>query len=267
VIEREPFVGSESARRRIILLGASNLTRGISTIVEVARNLWGEPLEILTALGFGRSYGMESSMLGRRLPGILQSELWNVLAADSKRPTAALVTDIGNDILYGVEPAQIAEWVGIVLDRLQEAGARVAMTRLPLTGISQLGSARFRLFRTLFFPACRLTLKDVVERAHNLDERLVRMASERSICLNPQNINWYGFDPIHIRLRHWRSAWPELLSSWSNNGSANPMIRGSLVRWLYLESRRPHFRTLFGVEQRRVQPAARLRDGTLISFY
>src|SRR4029077_19849613 len=109
---------------------------------------------------------------------------------------------------------------------------------------------------------CQLALKNVVERAHDLDERLIKMAGERSICLNPQSANWYGFDPIHIRLQHWRNAWPEILSPWSDDGSAHPMIRGSLVRWLYLETRRPHYRTLFGVKQRRAQPAATLRDGT-----
>jgi hypothetical protein len=210
---------------------------------------------------------MESAMLGRRLPGIVQSELWNVLAADAKRPTAALVTDIGNDILYCVEPALIAEWVGIAIDRLQAADARVSMTRLPLAGISQLGRARFRLFRTLLFPGCRLELKEAIERAHDLDEHLTKIARDRNVSLITQSARWYGFDPIHIQLRHWRSAWPEILSSWSDDRASDRAVQGSLVRWLYLQTRPPQYRTMFGYPQRRVQPSARLRDGTQISFF
>ena len=46
-----------SPSRRVILLGASNLTRGISTVVEIAKTKWGSPLDIMSALGHGRSYG------------------------------------------------------------------------------------------------------------------------------------------------------------------------------------------------------------------
>ena len=61
---------------RLVLLGASNLTRGISTVVETAQNIHPQPLEILAAAGLGRSYGLDSRVLGRKLPGIIHCELW-----------------------------------------------------------------------------------------------------------------------------------------------------------------------------------------------
>src|SRR5262245_61538357 len=79
---------------RIVLLGASNLTRGISTAVETAGTLLGRPLEVLAAFGHGRSYGMSNCVLGRSLPGIVECGLWRSLAALPPAPTSALVTDI-----------------------------------------------------------------------------------------------------------------------------------------------------------------------------
>ena len=38
-------------RGRVILLGASNATRGLSTIISTVRNLLGGPVEILAAVG------------------------------------------------------------------------------------------------------------------------------------------------------------------------------------------------------------------------
>src|SRR5712671_2746547 len=122
--------GSRDARppRRVVLLGASNLTRGISTVIETAWSLLGSPLEVLAALGHGRSYGLSSRILGRELPGIRQSGLWEALAAAPRAETAALVTDVGNDLLFGATVASILEWVSESLGRLAAVEARTVLT-------------------------------------------------------------------------------------------------------------------------------------------
>jgi hypothetical protein len=98
-------------RHRIVLLGASNLTRGISTVVESAQQIWGGPLDVCCALGHGRSYGWTSNFLGRSLPGIVGCGLWPALESRPKLPTAALITDIGNDLMYGAPVQQVLLWV------------------------------------------------------------------------------------------------------------------------------------------------------------
>ena len=117
-------------------------------------------LEVLAALGHGRSYGLESRVLGRSLPGILQSGLWPALAARQSNEVAALVTDVGNDIVYGARAAVILEWIAECLTRLAAARARTVITLLPLAGISALPPWRYRLLRTLLFPGCRLSFAD-----------------------------------------------------------------------------------------------------------
>ncbi len=106
-------------RRRVILLGASNLTRGISTVVGIAQASLGGPLDVVAAMGHGRSYGMWSRVLVRELPGIATCALWDALDRRPRLDTVALVTDIGNDIFYGASIDEIVSWVDVTLARLE----------------------------------------------------------------------------------------------------------------------------------------------------
>src|SRR4051794_38173405 len=108
--------------RRVILLGASNLTRSFPTVIATAIQTWSEPVEIMAAMGHGRSYGQDSSVFGRKISGIFPCALWQDLQNRPKLPTSALVTDIGNDLLYGISPDLLLQWVERCLDRLAEVG-------------------------------------------------------------------------------------------------------------------------------------------------
>jgi hypothetical protein len=252
--------------RRVVLLGASNLTRGMSTVFETAGAFCGRPLEIFAALGHGRSYGMYSSLLGRRLPGILSCGLWEGLDARPPASTAALLTDIGNDLLYEVPPGQVAQWVRECTDRLLARSARVVMTMLPLSNSSGLSEWRFTFLRTCFFPSCQLGLEELLSRASELDELLRRLCAERGIPVIEPRREWYGLDPIHIRLRNWRIAWSEILSQWCD-GPPPPVPVPSLRHWLRLRLLPPEQRWFFGFSQRRAQPAGQLGDGSAVFLY
>ncbi len=255
------------SQHRIVLLGASNLTRGISTVIESAQNLWGSPLEICTAMGHGRSYGLNSNFLGRTLPGIVQCGLWRTLEERPKLPTAALVTDIGNDLMYGAPVAQIASWVETALDRLQRADARVVMTLLPLDSAFRLSPARFKFFAKLFFPHKQLNLADLLQKAQELHGRLETIGRSRGIALVEQQSDWYGIDPIHIRLHYWHTVWPAILAAARQESSAIQPAKGSLRRWCYLRTRTAENWQIFGTSQHNKQPCGVLKDGTALSFY
>ena len=155
-------------------------------------------MEVLAALGHGRSYGLESRVLGRSLPGILQSGLWPALAARQSGEVAALVTDVGNDIVYGARPAAILEWIAECLTRLAVARARTVITLLPLAGISALPPWRYRLLRTLLFPGCRLSFADALDCAFAVQTGLVALAARFAAVTIEPRTTWYRFDPIHL---------------------------------------------------------------------
>ena len=106
---------------QLILIGASNVTIAFPRLVNGLAEWVDEPLEIWGVHGHGRSYGAWSKVLGRALPGITESRFWDDWApSDSSAPPRALVTDIGNDILYGHDTDQILDWVETCLKRLQD---------------------------------------------------------------------------------------------------------------------------------------------------
>ena len=105
--------------RRVVAVGASNLTRGFHAVVATARGMWGPDVEVVGALGHGRLYGGPSRYLGRRLPGILESGLWQALDERPPAATRALLTDVGNDIMWDCPPSGILEWVDLCVARLQ----------------------------------------------------------------------------------------------------------------------------------------------------
>ena len=246
-----------AAPARLVALGASNLTRGFHAVVSTARSEWGPDIEILAALGHGRSYGADSTVLVRTLPGILESGLWNRLAVLPPAATRAIVSDVGNDILYGFSPATILGWVEDAIERLQKHGADIVVAGLPKVGSDDISRAKFLFFRSLLFPRCRLSLADVSAAAVAIEEGLVRIAAARRLRFVPLRAEWYGVDPIHIRLPRWRDAWQEILCGHAMAAAD----RGPWGEGMRLYFMRPERQRLFGVEQVTAQPGTRLSGG------
>jgi hypothetical protein len=252
-----------AAIARIVALGASNLTRGISTIVSEARSSWGPDIQVLAALGHGRSYGAPSRVLFRTLPGILDSGLWRMLESLPSAPTRALVTDVGNDILYGQSAGQILAWVDEALIRLQRITPDIILTDLPLANIQQLSQLKFLVYRSAMFPFCRLSLKDVREMAKTVNNGLAKLANARGVKAFKLNPAWYGLDPIHIRPSLWRSAWRQILDvpATANPGGSN------LLEGLRLFLRPPELRWIFGIKQFSPQSGEALPGGGRVWLY
>ncbi|MCA9162640.1 MAG: hypothetical protein KDA62_06660 [Planctomycetales bacterium] len=252
--------------RRAVILGASNVIRGISAVVATAQAASGSPLDLMFACGHGRSYGQTSCVLGRTLPGIVPCGLWDAWKQRPAVPTSALLTDVGNDLLYDVSVSQITDWVRTCCDRLRPVCERLIITELPLVSLRTLQPRRFQLMRTILFPKSRLSLEQALDRAEQLNANLVDLANQfEASVLHPRS-EWYGYDPIHIRAPHYQSAWSEILQGWTDAEIEPPNPSGWL-NWLRLRRLRPEKRKLFGVPQAHSQPAACLANGTQLSFY
>jgi hypothetical protein len=240
-------------RQTFVALGASNLLRGFSTVVNTARAAFGEALDVVAALGHGRSYGIRSSFLFRSLPGITESGLWSRLEALSRPQGRALITDVGNDILYHVPVETILAWVRACATRLSELGFEVVLTDLPIESLRRLSPLRFVLFRSVFVPTCRHPFREALIRAEAVNAGIVAFAAERRHTLVRQRPDWYGFDPIHIRPAAWAGAWRSIVLA--GKDTPQPLSPDRAVSALGLYLARPERRWLFGVEGGRAQPA------------
>jgi hypothetical protein len=249
---------------RVVALGASNLTRGFPALVSTARERWGPEVEVLVALGLGRSYGSRSRILLRTLPGILQSGLWAQLDALPRADTRALVTDVGNDILYGFSPEQILAWIEECVVRLQRHTPDVVVTDLPLASIRRLSPLKFLALRTVLFPPCRLSFGQILERAEEVATGLEALAKKRGLRFFPLKPHWYGFDPIHIRPGQWRAAWREILCGEGGGPAARSAGWRETLRLYALP---PERRWILGREQETPQEGVTLPAGGRVWLY
>jgi hypothetical protein len=253
-------------RNRVVLLGASNLTRGVAAVLRQLRARLDGPVDVLAAMGFGRSYGVRSSLSVRALPSILACKLWEDLANRPQLPTYALVADIGNDIAYGMTPDVIEGWLAEVLARLAAVRARTIVVQLPLATLAAIRPAQLWLLQKVFFSRHDLALDTAQRRAADLGGRIESLTRRCGATLVAQG-DWFGFDPIHYPMRSWNRVWGDVLSSWGEaRTEVRPRARNA-GEWLYLRTRTPAQRWIAGREQGATQPVARLRDGTVVSLY
>ena len=245
---------------RVVAIGASNLTRGFQTIVSTARAAWGPDVEVVAALGHGRSYGATSTFVIRRLPGILQSGLWTRLESAPAVPTKALVTDVGNDILYGFSAPEVLAWVDEAVTRLAMVSDDIVLTGLPMESIRRLSTSGFLALRSVLTPSSRRSYAEALATAEHVHAGLERLAHDRALRFVALRPSWYGVDPIHIRPSLWHDAWQEMLG-------VSCDVQRSRVEALRLYLMRPESQSIFGIEQRRPQTGKTLSRGARVWLY
>jgi len=149
------------------------------------------------------------------------------------------------------------------VERLQRFTKDIVLTDLPLAGIRDLSEGKFLLFRSILVPSCRLSLREVVLAAEQLNDGLAALAAARSIQFFRLKPDWYGFDPFHMRPSQWRPAWQEIL------GVSSEARRKSHGRaeGLKLYFTLPERQWLLGREQHTPQVGIKLRRGARVWLY
>jgi len=250
-----------------VFLGASNLSRSFPTVVSLVRSTFPEPVSICAAKGRGRSYGLEAGCLGKKFPGIFFSNIWHALEEDQALPISAWVTDIGNDLGYEVPVETILEWVWGCVDRLKSRGAQVVVSDLPLESLRRVSERKFRWFRTLLFPRCRLSREELLRRAEILSRELWREGKARKTPIFSLQNQWYGYDPLHPKRRSFHVMWQELFRAAGHDPRTIKRDRATLLMSRYLRSLKPQSWSQFSVRRGAFQPSGRLQDGTTIALY
>jgi hypothetical protein len=261
---------SSVPNNRIILLGASNLTLSLRLVTHLMQQRFGGPSEFLAAVGHGRAYGSANQVLLRGLPGINASGLWPQLNSVGVLPTYALLTDIGNDILFGSKPEQILRSVVWCVEQLQMQSAQIVVTNLPMVSIEDLSERRYTFYRNIFYPFCRLPRSETVSRVRAVYQGLIDLASRRNFTLYEQEPVWFGPDGIHVHYWKRHAFYRDVLGCFAVPGSNDKPVSSESRKELSLTwQRRPKFayKTLLGREVHCQQPSGRLMDGSSVFKY
>jgi hypothetical protein len=228
-----------------VVLGASNVSRGLARLAAMLRGRADRQADLFVAAGHGRGYGVTTRVAWRRLPAILASGLWRALDRERVERPVALVTDVGNELLYGLGVTAVAGVVREAVSRLADRGARIAITGLPLRGIAGVGTVRYRLLRTLYVPGCLLSLAEIKDASRWLDDELRAIAADTAAAFIEQPGEWYGFDALHVRWPHLDTFWHRVGDAWGLP-VATDRPRPSLAEWAVLGSRAAEVRSLAG---------------------
>lgn len=264
----KPFLkmNPSSIEKRVILIGASNVTRGLGLLIQECIARLGPPIEFMVAAGHGRSLGLSTQVIVRRLPSILDCGIWDALSQRKELPTYALVTDMGNDLPYEIKVNQLLSWYEELLSRLSELNANIVFAAPPIDSISLLEPWKFRLLLRILFPQSKLKFNDAIQNARDFAFESKKISNFFSAQIFEPALHWYGFDPIHIRRSCLAKAWKNYTQFWQNPGvehAAHRRKNRTIPAWRF----RPETMKFFGAIQQIRQPCwESKRVGTISLF-
>ncbi len=201
--------GSHASPALFILLGASNLARASYGLMNcLTRCLSPRPVEFLHALGPGRAYITEGGILSAVYPPILNCGILNVAKdkSKSKRMIVALVTDIGNDIMYGVSAEKIILGLKTLFNTMEEIGASVLTTTIPVDLEQDVGKFYFLILRRIFFRKSRVEYHEAASAVRTINQFIKESENEKITVLKEMG-PFCGVEKIHYRLSTSHRAW------------------------------------------------------------
>jgi hypothetical protein len=190
------------------LLGASNLSRGCFAFARHMKAcLHPQKVEVLIASGPGRAYHASGGLLNVAYPPICTSDIFEVAKnkSESGYQVVALVTDIGNDIMYGVSAEQVIETVQQIFERLQSMNSEIFYTTLPVAfEEKKVHPIWFYILRSVLLPFSKVSYDEATAGIIEVNQFLKEC---RYGHLIPDMNRYLGIDKIHYGWLRGHSAW------------------------------------------------------------
>ena len=217
-------------RQPVVLLGASNLTIGWRPLLRALVKRIQQPVDVFAAMGMGRSYVDWSTFGIRKLPGIVDSGIWDSLRQQHPEPSPpplVMLTDIGNDLVYGRSPETIMDAIRQCLKELQtwSADCQILFTGLPMESVASLSRFRFLVARTLLFPASPQSWDDIKRKAAELDQLVEDEVRKQQLTLARPKGDWYGLDPIHVLRKYRETAFGFYFDHWGHANDQGQVLK------------------------------------------
>jgi len=239
----------------LAFLGASNLARGYTALAHfLARGLAPRPVRCLAAMGPGRGYVAPGGLWNITYPPIARCGLLDAVrerAADCGQ-VAALVTDIGNDIMYGVPAQEIIRSLEGIFQTFDAVEGQVVVTPIPLDLEKDISPGTFRLLRALYFPRSPVTLGQAAKGVGEINAFILARRSARVRPVEGMEA-FRGCDKIHYALRRTAPAWTRVGGEMLHLLGARPRGRiggGRMLHSLACNAGRLIFEDALGLRQK-----------------
>ena len=130
----------------------------------------------------------------------------------------ALVTDIGNDIMYGIAGNELIACLNSIFHTLQEVNASIFVTPIFSWFEREMSPAVFLLLRTLFYPKSRVSYQRTLTA---IGEVNCFLKDNQGISLITGLETFAGWEKIHYGILKGRFAWTQI---------AGNLLRGTLSK-------------------------------------
>ena len=206
-----------------IFLGASNLARSFYGLkCCITRCVFPRPVSFIHAMGPGRGYIRQGGICNAVYPPILNCNI--LKAAHKKRKNnqqiVALITDIGNDIMYGVSTEEIIGGLKSLFRDLSELEANIFITSIPIDLKKDVGEFYFRILRQVFFRNSLVEYHQASEAVQMVNKFILQSLKKNIIAINGMK-QFCGIDKIHYSLFKSRSAWSHIAGNLTDTLNIN----------------------------------------------
>lgn len=195
-----------------LLLGASNLARGYSMLTHHLSKCLNKT-EYLNALGPGRGFFARGGMFNFTYPPIQDCRV--IESAEKKLNdslrTVVLITDIGNDLMYGVSAETLIECLDRMIDRILEWDADIFLTSIHVNLKKDVSPTTFLILRFLFYPSSKVTYEETNLFVVKVNEYLKEKSgkNEKVHLITGMEV-FAGSDRIHYSLLKTHAAWSKI---------------------------------------------------------
>jgi len=201
-----------SSHTLFLLMGASNLARGYSILTRHILNCFGQnKTEFLNALGPGRGFCSRGGMFNFTYPPIQDCRILEVAEKKSCDTRVVLITDIGNDLMYGVSADTLIESLDRLIDRTLQWDAEIFLTSIHVNLKKDVSQTTFFILKSFFYPGSSITYEETdlfIIKVNGYLEEKARQ-NERVHLISGME-SFAGADKIHYSLLQTHSAWEKI---------------------------------------------------------
>jgi hypothetical protein len=184
------------------------LTRHISKNISAA--------EFLNVLGPGRAYCVRGGLLNFSYSPIGECSVMKSAKVYAERGfrMGVLLTDIGNDILYGVPESFLIESLDTLIEKSLKMNAEVFLTSIHVDVSKDMRETSFKLLKSIFYPNSPITFDQMDSAINRLNYYLVEKSqqNERVHLMNGLGA-FCGLDKIHYGLFKSHFAWSSVVNA------------------------------------------------------
>jgi hypothetical protein len=207
--------GSEHDRFLFVLLGASNLARGYSALKRhISKNI--SASEFLNALGPGRGYCTRGGLFNFTYSPIGECSVMKFAEIYAERGfrITVLLTDIGNDIMYGVPESSLIESLNILIEKSLQMNAEVFLTSIHVNVSKDMGKTSFKLIKSIFYLNSPVTFDQAESAVKKLNYYLVEKSLQNERVHLVSGLGAFcGLDKIHYGFFKSHLAWSRVVNA------------------------------------------------------